>query len=96
MKLKLLFLLFAFTFLLNSGFTQNVGIGTSTPVAKLHINDSINVNTIISLTNVTGSLPNQANIALKNSSLDDRALQFQNVSSFNFPDVKLYSFLNID
>lgn len=38
MKSKLLFLLFTFAFFFNHAFAQNVGIGTTTPQAKLHVN----------------------------------------------------------
>ena len=43
MKLKLLFLLFTFAFLLFNAKAQNVGIGIDTPQAKLHVNGDFRI-----------------------------------------------------
>ena len=64
----------------NSG---NVGIGTSTPISKLTIdeNNSGNFNTVLQLDNTNNGFTNSATISLKNFNASDRALQFVNWNS---------------
>jgi Chaperone of endosialidase len=94
MKYKLFFLIAAFSFLFLYSFGQNVGISTATPTAKLHVNDSVSANTVITLTNTNSGITNQGNISLKNSAATDKALEFYNAYVDAVADTRIFHFLN--
>jgi len=72
-----------------------VGIGTSNPQAHLQVNNGdAAVNTVLYLSNTNGSFTNGGQIALKNFSAADRALQFWNQNSAATSSTRAYSFLN--
>ncbi len=76
----------------NSG---KVGIGTNTPTTQLQVNNGDGTsNTIFTLSNTFSSFSNVAQIAMKNSSSTDRALQFWNQNSSASSTTKAYEFLN--
>ena len=76
--------------------TGNVGIGTTTPTSKLTIDENSTgvANTGISLNNTNNGFANAANISLKNSTQNDRALQFINWNSSATSTSIAYNFLN--
>ena len=76
--------------------TGNVGIGTTTPTSKLTIDENSTgvANTGISLNNTNNGFANSANITLKNSTPNDRALQFINWNSNATSTSIAYNFLN--
>lgn len=72
----------------------NVGIGTTSPSAKLTLFDSDNVNTMFKFINTSNGFTNSADIVLKNFASYDRALQFQNNNTSATANTIAYNFLS--